>query len=164
MLKGPLGLAWAWAKAWGMYGWTDGRTDRNSPLCSTEHCPLWVRYPNLLFRWMDTPSNGDARTLILTSCLLVPCHMTCKALRLSVGWSVALWVQSVQIDALGEEITHLLARSLRSAPFRCAPFLSASFRPTPFHCAPLRSRARLRVGNWRCTNEITCVDSRRFNP
>ena len=32
MLKGPLGLAWAWAKAWGDVRWTDGRTDRNSPV------------------------------------------------------------------------------------------------------------------------------------
>ena len=51
----------------------------------------------------------------------------------------ALWVRSVQIDALGgKEITHSLARSLRSAPLRSVPLPSAPLRSAPLCCAPLR--------------------------
>ena len=50
-----------------------------------------------------------------------------------------LWVQSFQIDIWGEEITHSLARLLRSTTFCCALFHSDSPRSAPLRSALLRA-------------------------
>ena len=69
----------------------------------------------------------------------------------------------------GGRRNHSLARSLRSAPFRCAPFHSALFRSTPLHSIARRFTCGL-VREWESGDVLTrphasiCADSTHSEP